>query len=41
MYRVSKVDKELSEDNDTLEDALDLRCFGQLMAASMGNDPNL
>jgi hypothetical protein len=38
---LSKVDKELSEDSDTLEDALDLRCFGALMAASMGNDPNL
>lgn len=38
---LSKVDKELSEDSDALEDALDLRCFGALMAAAMGNDPNL
>mgnify|MGYP001295385044 CR=1 FL=1 len=38
---LSKVDKELAEDADSLEDALDLRCFGQLMAAAMGNNPNL
>ena len=38
---LSKVDAELAEDADSLEDALDLRCFGDLMAASMGNDPNL
>ena len=38
---LSKVDTELAEDADSLEDALDLRCFGDLMAASMGNDPNL
>ena len=38
---LSKVDTELADDADALEDALDLRCFGDLMAASMGNDPNL
>ena len=38
---LSKVDTELADDADALEDALDLRCFGALMAASMGNDPNL
>lgn len=38
---LSKVDSELAEDADALEDALDLRCFGRLMAAAMGNDPNL
>jgi hypothetical protein len=35
-----KVDSELAEDRDLLEDSLDLRCFGDLMAAAMGNDPN-
>jgi hypothetical protein len=38
---LSKVDSKLAEDADALEDALDLRCFGALMAAAMGNDPNL
>ena len=38
---LSKVDTELADDADALEDALDLRCFGDLMAASMGNNPNL
>lgn len=38
---LAKVDPELAEDSDALEDALDLRCFGELMAAAMGNDPNL
>ena len=39
-----KVDPDLANDEDALEDALDLKCFGALMAASMGNevveDPN-
>ena len=34
------VDPELAEDNDALEDALDLRCFGELMNAAMGSDPS-
>lgn len=34
------VDKELAEDKEALEDALDLRCFGELMAAAMGSDPS-
>lgn len=34
------VDPELAEDLDALEDALDLRCFGELMAAAMGSDPS-
>ncbi len=38
---LAKVDPELAEDVDALEDILDLRCFGELMAAAMGNDPNL
>ena len=38
---LSKVDPKLAEDADALEDALDLRCFGRLMVAAMGNDPNL
>ena len=38
---LSKVDEELAGNPDSLEDILDLRCFGELMAASMGNDPNL
>lgn len=37
---LAKIDPELAEDLDALEDALDLRCFGELMAAAMGNDPN-
>lgn len=37
---LAKVDPELAEDPDALEDALDLRCFGELMSAAMGNDPN-
>ena len=35
---LQKVDPDLANDEDTLEDALDLRCFGELMAASMGNE---
>lgn len=38
---LAKVDPDLAGDTDALEDALDLRCFGELMAAAMGNDPNL
>ena len=38
---LSKTDPELAEDLEALEDALDLRCFQELMAAAMGNDPNL
>lgn len=38
---LSKVDADLADDPEALEDALDLKCFGQLMAAAMGNDPNL
>jgi hypothetical protein len=34
------VDPELAEDRDALEDALDLRCFGELMSAAMGSDPS-
>lgn len=34
------VDKDLAEDKEALEDALDLRCFGELMAAAMGSDPS-
>ena len=37
---LAKVDPELSEDLDALEDILDLKCFAELMAAAMGNDPN-
>jgi hypothetical protein len=37
---LAKVDPELAEDPDALEDILDLRCFGELMAAAMGGDPN-
>lgn len=37
---LAKVDPDLAEDNDALEDILDLRCFGELMAAAMGGDPN-
>lgn len=36
-----KADPELANDLSALEDALDLRCFGEIMAAAMGTDPNL
>ncbi len=35
---LQKVDPDLANDEETLEDALDLKCFGELMAASMGNE---
>lgn len=35
---LQKIDPDLANDEDALEDALDLRCFGALMAASMGNE---
>lgn len=38
---LKKVDPELVEDDDALEDALDLRSFQELMAVAMGGDPNL
>jgi len=36
-----KADPELAANRDLLEDILDLRTFGEVMAAAMGNDPNL
>jgi len=38
---LAKIDPELAEDADALEDILDLRCFSELMAAAMGSDPNI
>ena len=38
---LKKVDPELVEDEDALEEALDLRSFQELMAVAMGGDPNL
>ena len=35
---LQKVDPDLANNEDALEDALDLKCFGALMAASMGNE---
>ena len=35
---LQKADPDLANDEDALEDALDLKCFGALMAASMGNE---
>jgi len=35
---LQKVDPDLANDEEALEDALDLRCFAGLMAASMGNE---
>jgi hypothetical protein len=35
---LQKVDPDLANDEEALEDALDLRCFADLMAASMGNE---
>lgn len=37
---LAKIEPELAEDPDALEDILDLRCFGELMNAAMGGDPN-
>lgn len=37
---LKKVDPELVEDDDALEEALDLRSFQELMAVAMGGDPN-
>lgn len=37
---LTNVDSELSSNLDALEDALDLRCFGELMSAAMGSDPS-
>lgn len=34
-------DPELAGDAEALEDILDLRSYGDLMTAAMGNDPNL
>jgi len=38
---LSKVDPDLAEDEDALEDILDLRSFGEIMSAAMGADPSL
>lgn len=38
---LKKVDPELAADDDALEEALDLRCFQELMSVAMGTDPNL
>ena len=37
---LQKVEPELSEDLDALEDILDLRSFNLIMGAAMGSDPN-
>jgi len=37
---LAKVDPDLAGDPEGLEDILDLRCFGELMSAAMGADPN-
>lgn len=34
------VDPVLAGNTEALEDALDLRCFGELMGAAMGSDPS-
>ena len=34
-------DPELASDVDALEDVIDLKSYAKLMAAAMGNDPNL
>lgn len=34
------VDPALAANTEALEDALDLRCFGELMGAAMGSDPS-
>ena len=34
------VDPALAANQEALEDALDLRCFGELMGAAMGSDPS-
>lgn len=37
---LAATDPDLASDRDALEDILDLRSYGELMAAAMGNDPN-
>lgn len=37
---LEKSDPALAENSDALEDALDLRCFNELLSAAMGTDPN-
>jgi hypothetical protein len=37
---LAKVDPELADDDDALEEALDLRSFQELMNVAMGGDPN-
>jgi len=36
-----QVDPDIANDPDALEDILDLRSFGEVMAAAMGSDPSL
>jgi hypothetical protein len=38
---LATTDPELAADPDALEDILDLKSYQKLMAAAMGNDPNL
>ena len=38
---LKKADPELAADREALEEILDLNTFAQVMAAAMGNDPNL
>jgi len=38
---LKKADPELAADREALEEVLDLSTFAQVMAAAMGNDPNL
>jgi hypothetical protein len=37
---LTAVDPALAANTELLEDALDLRCFGELMSAAMGSDPS-
>jgi len=37
---LAKIEPEIAEDPEALEDILDLRCFGELMNAAMGGDPS-
>jgi hypothetical protein len=37
---LEKAAPELAADRDALEDALDMRCFNELISVAMGADPN-
>lgn len=37
---LEKVDKELSDNKEEIEDVIDIKSFNQILVAAMGTDPN-